>query len=113
MAVAGLYGLLAYSVTQRTRDLGLRLELGAQRGDVIWLVLRHALWLLGVGTVFGLALAWLAWGTLQHLAAGVRGFDPLSAPAVALLLAVCGLLASYLPARRVASIDPVIALRSE
>ena len=114
IAVAGIYGLLAYSVSQRTRELGVRLALGAQRGGVLWLVLRHALVLLGVGVALGAALT-AASGRLftSFLAYKLSGQDALVAVAVAALLAVCGLVASYLPARRAALIDPVVALRTE
>ncbi len=114
IAVAGIYGLLAYSVSQRTRELGVRLALGAQRGNVLWLVLRHALVLLGVGVALGAVLT-AASGRLfaSFLAYRLSGQDAMVAVAVAALLAVCGLAASYLPARRAAQIDPVVALRAD
>jgi predicted permease len=114
IAVAGIYGLLAYSVSQRTRELGVRLALGAQRNAVLWLVLRHALVLLAIGLALGAVLA-AASGKLLTSLLPVRlsGYDLLVSLAVALLLAVCGLIASFLPARRAANIDPVVALRTE
>jgi predicted permease len=114
IAVAGIYGLLAYSVSQRTRELGVRLALGAQRGAVLWMVLRHALILLGVGVAVG-GVVTAASGKLlmAFLAYKLNGFDALIGVCIAVLLAVCGLAASYFPARRAARIDPVVALRTE
>jgi predicted permease len=114
IAVAGIYGLLAYSVAQRTRELGVRLALGAQRESVLWLVLRHALALLGIGIAVG-ALVTAASGKLlmSFLPYRPGGYDALVAVGVALVLTLCGLAASYLPARRAARIDPVVALRTE
>jgi hypothetical protein len=114
IAIAGIYGLLAYSVSQRTRELGVRIALGAQRGDVLWLVLRHALVLLGVGVAVG-AVVTAASGKLltAFLAYNLSGNYALFEIAIALLLVVCGLAASYFPARRAARIDPVVALRTE
>jgi predicted permease len=114
VAVTGIYGLLAYSVSQRTRELGVRLALGAQRTAIVWMVLRHALVLLAAG--FGLgALLMGAWGRLLTAWLGYRfnGYDVVAALSVAILLAVCGVAASYLPARRASLIEPVVALRTE
>jgi ABC-type antimicrobial peptide transport system permease subunit len=106
--------LLAYSVSQRTRELGVRLALGAQRDAVLWLVLRHALVLLGVGVAVG-GVVTAASGKLltAFLAYKLNGYDALIGVAIAMLLAICGLVASYFPARRAARIDPVVALRTE
>lgn len=114
IAVAGIYGLLAYSVSQRTRELGVRLALGAQRSAVLWLVLRHALVLLVIGLTLG-AIVTAASGKLltSLLPVKLGGYDALVSLAVALLLTLCGLIASFLPARRAAHIDPVVALRTE
>jgi predicted permease len=114
IAVAGIYGLLAYSVSQRTRELGVRLALGAPRGAVLWLVLRHALILLGIGVGVG-AVFTAASGRLltAFLSYRVNGYDALIGVGTAVLLTVCGLAASYFPARRAARIDPVVALRTE
>lgn len=114
IAVAGLYGLLAYSVGQRTRELGIRLALGAQREAIIWMVLRHALVLLAVGFSLG-AVLMAASGRLLVSWLGYRfnGYDVVAALSVAVLLAICGVAASYLPARRASHIEPVVALRTE
>jgi ABC-type antimicrobial peptide transport system permease subunit len=113
IAVAGIYGLLAYSVSQRTRELGVRLALGAQRENILWLVLRHALVLLALGVAVGLAVAWAASGVLRSFLYGAIGYDVATILLVVLTLAVCGIIASYLPARRAAAVDPVEALRTE
>lgn len=114
IAVAGIYGLLAYSVSQRTRELGVRLALGAQRKAVLWLVLRHALILLAIGLTIG-AIVTAASGKLltSLLPLRLNDYDIVVSLFVALLLTLCGLIASYLPARRAAHIDPVVALRTE
>ncbi len=113
IAVAGIYGLLAYSVSQRTRELGVRLALGAQRETILWLVLRHALLLLAIGVGVGLAAAWAASSVLRSFLYGSPGYNAATILLVILTLGICGLTASYLPARRAASVDPVEALRSE
>jgi ABC-type antimicrobial peptide transport system permease subunit len=113
IAVAGIYGLLAYSVSQRTRELGVRIALGAARPDILWLILRHALILLGIGVGVGLAVSWAAAGVMRSFLFGASGYDAATVLLVVLALGICGLVASYLPARRAAGIDPVEALRSE
>jgi ABC-type antimicrobial peptide transport system permease subunit len=113
IAVAGIYGLLAYSVSQRTRELGVRIALGAQRNDIVWLVLRHALLLLGFGAGPGLVVAWGASGILRSYLYGARGWDAVTVLFVVFVLGLCGVAASYIPARRAARVDPVEALRSE
>ncbi len=113
IAVAGIYGLLAYSVSQRTRELGVRIALGAARPDIVWLILRHALILLGIGVGVGLCVSWAAAGVMRSFLFGASGYDAVTVLLVVLALGLCGLVASYLPARRAARIDPVEALRSE
>jgi predicted permease len=113
IAVAGIYGLLSYSVSQRTREFGVRLALGSPKGAVIWLVLRHALLLLGIGIAAGIAIAVAASGVMRAFIYGLHGYDIFTVFAVALVLAACGLIASYIPARKAASVDPVVALRTE
>ena len=114
IAVAGIYGLLAYSVSQRTRELGIRLALGAQREDVLWFVLRHAIALLAIGVALG-AIVTIASSKLlaSFLVYKLNSLDAVISLSVAILLATCGLAASYLPARRASRIDPIVALRTE
>lgn len=113
IAMAGIYGLLAYSVSQRTRELGLRIALGAQRENILWLVLRHALVLLAVGMAAGLGVAWAGSSVLRSFLYGAAAWNVATILLVVLTLGLCGLAASYLPARRAASVDPIEALRTE
>jgi predicted permease len=113
IAVAGIYGLLSYSVGQRTREFGVRLALGSPQGNVLWLVLRHALLLLGIGVTAGIAMAVAASSVMRAFIYGFHGYDVFTVFAVALVLTICGLFASYIPARRAAGTDPMVALRSE
>ena len=113
IAVAGIYGLLSYSVSQRTREFGVRLALGAPPGNVRWIVLRHALVLLSIGIAAGIALAILASSLMRAFIYGFHGYDVVTVSAVTAILALCGLAASYLPAQRAANVDPMVALRME
>lgn len=113
LCVAGLYGLLAYVVSQRTRELGVRLALGAQRGDLLWLVLRQASVMLVSGVVIGLGLAVASGRVVRSYLYGVSARDGWTLGLVAVTLMTIGLLAAYLPARRAAMVDPMEALRAE
>jgi putative ABC transport system permease protein len=113
LALVGLYGLMSFSVNRRTREVGIRMALGAQREDVLLLVLRNAGTLISAGLLAGLACAWMTARLLQSFLFGVKGHDPLTALAVSLVLLVCGCLAALVPARRAATVDPVKALRAE
>jgi predicted permease len=113
LCVAGLYGLLAYVVTQRTRELGLRIALGAQRGNLLWLVMRQAGGMLVVGVVMGLGLAWASGKLVGGFLYGVKAHDGWTLAGAAMLLFMSGMLAAYLPARRAAGVDPMEALRAE
>jgi predicted permease len=113
LAMVGLYGLMAYSVSRRSRELGIRMALGAQRSDVTRLILKKAAFLLGLGLVSGFACSWIATRTIKAFLFGVGAHDPATIFLVCLLLAVCGFIAALTPARRAASIDPVQSLRTE
>jgi predicted permease len=113
LCVAGLYGLLAYVVSQRTREMGVRLALGAQRGDLMWLVMRQACAMLATGAVIGTALALASGRIVRSYLYGVSARDGWTLASVAILLFLCGLLAAWLPARRAAMVDPMEALRAE
>ena len=113
IATCGLYGLMAYAVAQRRREIGVRMALGATRRDVLRLVLTHALRIVTAGLVVGLAGAAGVTRLLQRFLFGVTPTDPLVFAAVTLLLLAVGLLAAWLPARRATRIDPWAALRSE
>ncbi|PYM11134.1 MAG: hypothetical protein DME18_14760 [Verrucomicrobia bacterium] len=113
LAAIGLYGLLAYGVTQRTREIGVRVALGAQRSDVLGLVLRQGMKLVGLGILAGIGGALALTRTLRSLLFGISPDDPLTFALISLLLAAVALLACYLPARRATKIDPMEALRYE
>jgi ABC-type antimicrobial peptide transport system permease subunit len=113
LAVSGLFGVIAYSVSQRTREIGIRMALGAHRGKVVRMVLRQGMTLAGAGTLLGLAAALAATRLLRSLLLGVSPIDPVTFTLVPLLLLVVALLACLFPARRAAQTDPMEALRCE
>lgn len=113
LGVVGLYGVIAYSVSQRTREIGVRMALGAQRSIVYRLILKEAGWLIVVGIVAGLACSVAAATLMSKLLFGVRSWDVPTLLTVATLLGASAILASYIPARRAASVNPVEALRAE
>ena len=113
LSVVGLYGVIAYSVAQRTREIGVRMALGAQRGTVSLMVLREAGWLTVIGVGAGMACAVGAATLMRKLLFGVSSWDVSTLVAVGGVLAVAALMASYLPARRAAGVNPVDALRAE
>lgn len=113
LASVGLYGVVAYAVSQRTREVGIRRAIGAQNGDVLRLIVREGMALVAVGSAVGLAVALVAARGLGSLLYGVHPADPVTFVAVPLLLAGVALLANLLPARRATAIDPMEALRRE
>jgi ABC-type antimicrobial peptide transport system permease subunit len=113
LASAGLYGVMSFAVTQRTREMGVRSALGAQGRELVMLVMRKSLTQLAIGLVLGLGLAALGSGALQPVLYNVHPRDGAVYAAVLLTLAAAGIAASLLPARRVTRIDPVLALSSE
>jgi predicted permease len=113
MAVVGLYAVMVASVVQRAHELGIRVALGAQRGDVIALVLRQGMKLVGIGIVIGLAGAWMLTRILTTMLYEVKPTDSLTFLAVPVLLIMVAILACWLPARQAARIDPITALRHE
>jgi macrolide transport system ATP-binding/permease protein len=113
LGVVGLYGVIAYSVGQRTREIGVRMALGAQRSSVYSLVIRQAAWLTLAGLTIGLFCSLGTSMLMRSLLFGVQAWDALTLVCVSLLLGVASLAASFLPARRAASVDPVEALRAE
>jgi ABC-type antimicrobial peptide transport system permease subunit len=113
LAAVGIYGVVSYLVTQRTREIGVRVALGATRADVLKLVLRQGLTSVGLGLAAGIAAAFGLSRLLESLVQGVSSVDPLAfvaAPSALLAVAVASI---YLPARRAAGVDPLVALRAE
>jgi predicted permease len=113
LACIGLYGIMSYTVANRTREIGLRIALGAQRMNILWLIVSESLLVVGVGVLVGIPASLFASRILSAVLFGVTATDPSSLIVVILILAVVALLASYLPARRAARLDPLIALRLE
>jgi predicted permease len=113
LACIGIYGVLAYQVGQRTREIGVRVALGARAGDVVRMMVRHGFKITALGAAIGLLLAIAATRLLASLLYGVSATDPLTFTAVPAVLLAVALLASWLPARRAARVDPMVALRSE
>ncbi|MGH9475898.1 MAG: ADOP family duplicated permease [Terriglobales bacterium] len=113
LAAIGLYGVLSYAVSRRAREIGIRMALGAQRGDVLLAVVRQGLTLALAGVAIGLAAALVFTRLLSSLLYGIRPDDPLTFLAVAVVLLAVALLASWLPARRATRLDPTVALRNE
>lgn len=113
MACFGLYGVMSYSVARRTREIGIRVALGAHRGNLLSLVLRHGIQLIAIGTALGIAGALGLTHFLQSLLYETSPTDFTTFLAMAMLLATVGLAASYLPALRASKVDPVDALRAE
>ncbi|MGA8622796.1 MAG: ABC transporter permease [Candidatus Sulfotelmatobacter sp.] len=113
LACVGLYGVMSYTVAGRTREIGVRMALGARRGDVLELVLREAMVLVAVGLVIGIPLALAGTRVLHSFLFGLKSTDPLSLMAVVFLLGIVAAIAGFIPARRAAGIDPMVALRYE
>jgi predicted permease len=113
LAAVGLYGLMAYTVVQRTREIGIRMALGAQQSRVLRTILAEGLWLDLGGLAVGLPCALASAHLLAHMLFGVSSYDPLTLAAVVSVLVMVGLVAGYLPARRAARVDPMVALRHE
>ena len=111
LAALGIYGVMAYAVTQRTREIGIRMTMGAQRRDVMRLILGQAIRPVAIGVAIGLAASAAVSQVLVSLLYGVSPLDPLVFGGVALFLSGVALLAGYLPAQRAAGVDPMDALR--
>jgi predicted permease len=113
LAAVGLYGLLAYMVTRRAAEIGIRMALGARRAEVMWLVLRQSVKLTSIGIVCGLIAAAAVTRSVRGMLYGLSPVDPVTLLAVSLLFVLVAALASYVPARRATAVDPLVALRCE
>jgi putative ABC transport system permease protein len=113
LAALGIYGVMAYAVSQRTQEIGIRMALGAQKKHVLRLVLGRTAGLIAMGIVLGLVGAFALSRVVSGFIAEVGGLDPIEFAAVSTLLAAVAMLASYVPARRAAKVDPMVALRYE
>jgi ABC-type antimicrobial peptide transport system permease subunit len=113
LAAVGIFGVISYTVAQRTREIGVRMALGASGGTVLGLMLGRAMRLVALGLALGLALALAVNRSVEGMLYGVDPADPLTLAAVALVLGAVALLACWLPARRATRIDPMVALRYE
>jgi len=113
LGVVGLYGVIAYSVSRRTREIGVRMALGAQRGSVYQMIMTEAAWLTMTGILAGIACSLIAATFIRSLLFGVQSWDIATLLGVSTALAVCALSASYFPARKASRVDPMVALRYE
>ncbi|HEX3660493.1 MAG TPA: ABC transporter permease [Acidobacteriaceae bacterium] len=113
LSIIGIYGVMAYTVSQRSREIGIRLALGAPRSALRWIFVRSALVLTGIGGLIGLAAAALLTESMRTLLFGITPLDPVTWATVPVVLAAAAVLASYLPARRAAAVDPAEVLRAE
>ncbi len=113
LAAIGLYGVISYSVAQRTRELGIRIALGAQKSDVLRLILRQGMTLVAAGIIFGIAASIGLTRLMATLLYGVSATDPLTFFALSIALLAVAFVACWLPARRASTVDPIVALHAE
>jgi ABC-type antimicrobial peptide transport system permease subunit len=113
LALVGVFGVISFSVSQRTNEIGIRMAMGAAEASILRMILRQGVWIISAGLVSGIALALAISRLVSDFIAGVSPYDPLTYVSVTALLSVVALLACYFPARRATRVDPVVALRYE
>ena len=113
IAAIGIYGVIAFSVSQRTVEIGIRMALGAQKHDVLRMILRQGAWLVGIGVAVGIGGALIAGRVIESQLYNTGGRDPIALGCMAVFFAVVAALACWLPARRATKVDPIVALRAE
>jgi len=113
LACMGVYGVLSYAVLRRTREIGVRLAIGARRGSVIWLIVRETVLLIAIALAIGIPMVLLTARYVQTQLFEITPADPLAISAAAVLLVAVGAVAAFLPARRASNVDPMVALRCE
>jgi putative ABC transport system permease protein len=113
LAAVGIYGVMSYSIAQQTREIGIRMALGAQRSDVLKMTVKQGLRLVAFGLVIGLVAAFVLTRVMASLLFGISATDPLTFISISLVLLAVAILASYIPALRATRVDPIIALRAQ
>jgi putative ABC transport system permease protein len=113
LAAVGIYGVMSYTVAQQTREIGIRIALGAKRGDVLKMTVKQGLKLVGLGLVIGLPSAFILTRVMSSLLFGISATDPITFLSISLVVLAVALLASYIPALRATKVDPMIALRAQ
>jgi ABC-type antimicrobial peptide transport system permease subunit len=113
LACIGIYGVMAYAVANRTSEIGIRMALGANRGNVLGLILRESMLLVALGVAIGLPAVFATWKLIKSLLYGLTPGDPVALAAATMLMFVVAAVASYIPARRASHTDPIVALRYE
>jgi len=113
LGIVGIYGVISYSVSQRTREIGIRMALGAQQQKLTAMFVRQGLWLTGIGVIIGLASAFLTMRLMSSLLFNVSPLDPATYIVTSICIVAISWLACYLPSRRAAAVDPTLALRAE